>query len=249
MKDENLSIDDIKKMEAELYLSTCMAAGVKPSKFVEDAIKENLPRSYDGHTYPHAQRELKMGGWLKKGEDTLYDGMVGEAVLELISIFAGQGHSGMSAGIVTSLFSKLSKHQPLGALTGKDDEWESDEEKYGKDWTDENGYGYQNKRESAVFKKGKNTSSYYLYAIVFREEDGQTFTGSGTEMSDGSVLTSRQFIKSFPFTPKTFYIDVISKRYTDKDEKTEDKNGDWWRHWVKDESQLDEVWEYYNRYS
>ena len=243
-----MSLEDKKKMELDLYLSTCQAADVIPDDFVVKAVKEYLPRSYDGHTHHHAKRELEMGEWLKKGEDTLYNGMIGEAVLELISVFAGQGHSGMSAGVVTSLFTKLSKHEPLGPLTGEDNEWVSDVDKYSKEFAEENGYGYQNKRESAVFKNSKDGTAYYLYAILFREEDGSTFTGNSIEMPDSSMLTSRQYIKGFPFTPKTFYIDVVSKRYKDRDEKLEDINGDWWKHWIKDESQLKEVWEYYDKY-
>lgn len=40
-------------------------------------------------------------------KDSDYDGMIGEAVLELSETFANQGHSGMSATVVTQLFYQL----------------------------------------------------------------------------------------------------------------------------------------------
>ena len=44
-------------------------------------------------------------------------------------------------------------------------------------------------------------------------------------------------IKGFPFTPKTFYIDVLEEEIKKDD----------WIMWVKDPKQLDEVWEYYKK--
>jgi len=40
-------------------------------------------------------------------EEGIYDGMIGEAVEELSKVFADQGHSGMSASIVLSIFFQL----------------------------------------------------------------------------------------------------------------------------------------------
>lgn len=40
-------------------------------------------------------------------EDSDYDGMLGEAIMELSDTFAKQGHSGMSAAITVELFSQL----------------------------------------------------------------------------------------------------------------------------------------------
>ena len=45
-------------------------------------------------------------------------------------------------------------------------------------------------------------------------------------------------LKGFPFTPKTFYIDVLEEEI-EKDD---------WIMWVKDPSQLDDLFEYYDRY-
>ena len=49
--------------------------------------------------------------WLRsKGlfdEDADYDGMIGEAVMELIKVFSKQGHSGFSAQLTKHLFNEL----------------------------------------------------------------------------------------------------------------------------------------------
>jgi len=39
--------------------------------------------------------------------DSDYNGMIGEAIMELSEAFAKQGHSGMSAAITVELFSQL----------------------------------------------------------------------------------------------------------------------------------------------
>jgi hypothetical protein len=49
--------------------------------------------------------------------------------------------------------------------------------------------------------------------------------------SSGKTITSSQTIKSFPFIPKTFYIDVINT-----------ENG----FCIKNEKQLEKVFEYYD---
>lgn len=59
----------------------------------------------------HANTELKKVGLFDKDSD--YDGMLGEGVLELITVFANQGHSGMSAQMTRELFHKLSNFEKL----------------------------------------------------------------------------------------------------------------------------------------
>lgn len=59
----------------------------------------------------HATAELKKAGLFDKDSD--YDGMLGEGVLELITVFANQGHSGYSAQITRELFNKLSNFEEL----------------------------------------------------------------------------------------------------------------------------------------
>lgn len=59
----------------------------------------------------HAERELRNAGLFDKDSD--YGGEVGQAVLELVEIFANQGHSGMSSGLVIHLFSKVASYRTL----------------------------------------------------------------------------------------------------------------------------------------
>lgn len=65
----------------------------------------------------HATRELTDAGWFKTDkEDGMYDGMIGESVMELIRKFAEQGHSGMSAGIVINLFNQLARFDVINPM-------------------------------------------------------------------------------------------------------------------------------------
>lgn len=171
-----------------------------------------------------------------------------EELLALVEKFGNSGQSGGSApftaGALSLTVKKLCLQEPISPITGIDEEW-------GYDVGDPGRPFYQNKRCAALFKKGKNARAYYLDAIVFDGDLGGTFTGNGSvKLKDGSKLSSKQFIKEFPFTPKTFYIDVIDHRFN-KDSKTgkltPNIDGDWWEHTIKDESQLEEVFKYYAR--
>jgi hypothetical protein len=192
-----------------------------------------------GNLLEHAKKEMKIAGLYDKDSD--YGGMLATAIEKLISTHEKEGHSGMSNGMVVSLFSKLARFETITPLKGTDDEW-GEIYQYG-----ERESCQQNNRNSAVFKDDKGT--YYLSAIVFREEDGSTFTSGGSvELSDGSNIESAQYF-DMPFNPKTFYVDVISERFDKLPDGTLKPNpeGDWWEHKVKDESQLDEVYKIYKR--
>jgi hypothetical protein len=180
----------------------------------------------------HAKLELQIAGLFDKDSD--YGGMIGESVMELIEVFAKQGHSGMSAPMVANLFQKLANYEPLLPITGKDEEW------YEHDYGD--GPTFQNKRCSAIFKDGKDGEAYYIDAVVKRDQNGACWTGrcwiSEEDYKTGDqrkMISSRGYIKEFPFTPKTFYIDVRDVE-VEKDD---------WESFVIDPSQLDEVREYY----
>lgn len=60
-----------------------------------------------------AKRNLKNSGMFD--EDSDYDGMLGKAVLELIELFAEQGHSGASAMLTLELFDQVARRKPLTA--------------------------------------------------------------------------------------------------------------------------------------
>lgn len=180
----------------------------------------------------HAQVELQMMGLFDK-EGDFYEGMTGKAVMELIETFAKQGHSGMSAGIVADLFHKLANYKPLQPITGKDEEW--NERNYG------DGPYWQNKRESGLFKEADGRVTYNG-ALRKVTPNGITWSGPIYMTKEDAINNVNRFnssleIKGFPFTPKTFYIDVLEEEVAPDD----------WIMWVKDPSQLDEVWEYYKK--
>ena len=69
----------------------------------------------------HAERELRAAGLFD--EDADYDGMLGQAVLDLVRVFAGQGHSGASAAMTIDLFARLTSYEALTPLTDDPAEW------------------------------------------------------------------------------------------------------------------------------
>ena len=183
----------------------------------------------------HAKMELQIAGLLD--ENSEYGGMIGEAVIELIEVFSKQGHSGASAPIVINLFKKLVKFEPLEAITGKDEEWALvGTKENGSPW-------YQNKRCSALFKEGQEGRAYYLDAIVKRDQNGNYWSGfawlNEEDFQTGDrtkMIGKRGYIKSFPFIPKTFYIDVKEVEISKDD----------WESFVTNPAQLEEIREYYD---
>ncbi len=91
--------------------------------------------------------------------------MVKANVLELLEVFGNQGHSGSSAPYVLGLFQRLADFKPLGQLTGEDDEW-----------MEVGPEVYQNIRCGSIFKKGKFGQAYWLDGVIFRDQNGHTFT-------------------------------------------------------------------------
>lgn len=184
----------------------------------------------------HAKTELEIAGLFDK-EGDFYEGMTGNAVMELIEIFSKQGHSGMSAPIVADIFKKLANYEPLCPITGKDEEWNDVSNLI------DGRTLFQNKRCSALFKEGKDEQAYYIDAIIKRDQRGITWSGKAWLNEEdwlngdrSKMIDKRGYIKSFPFTPKTFYIDVKDVEVAKDD----------WESFIVNPSQLDEMREYYD---
>ena len=164
-------------------------------------------------------------------------------ILALVDKFGDSGQSGGSApytaGAISKAVEKLCLQKPICDITGIDEEWNDCSEMGDKE-------SYQNNRLSSVFKKGKDGKPYYLDAVVFKGQSGSCFTGNSVKLPNGETLGSRQFIK-LPFKPKTFYVDVIETEWADKNETVEKAGGGWWTSKIKDVSQLDEVFDYYEK--
>ena len=157
----------------------------------------------------------------------------------LVKKFFDSGQSGGSApfyaNAIANAVKSLCSFEPLCGITGEDNEFNEIAPNQ-----------FQNKRLSSVFKDGKNGRPYYIDAIIFQGEDKwDSFTGSVED------ITSRQYIKSFPFKPKRFRIDVKRVKYDPikhKDlEYVKCGSGDY-VYFIKDRKQLEEVWEYYDKF-
>jgi hypothetical protein len=134
-----------------------------------------------------AKSEMQRAGLFDKDGD--YGGMLGDAVMKMIRVFADEGHSGYSAGMAVSIFEKVARFEPLTPLTGADDEW-----------MEVGGDSWQNVRCSHVFK-GADGKAYDIQGKVFREPGGSCYTG----------YDSRVYV-TFPYTPKIEYVDVPASR-------------------------------------
>lgn len=164
-------------------------------------------------------------------------------IIALCDKFGKSGQSGGSAPYtaqaLSSAIKKLCLREPICPLTGLDDEWNDVSYDSGKNET-----LFQNNRNSALFKN--NSGVYYIDAIVFKGQNGSCFTSGGVNLPNSDeIIRSKQYIKSFPFEAKTFYIDVIETEWSDKTETIKQDGGGWWTSIVKDINQLKEVFKYY----
>lgn len=176
----------------------------------------------------HAKREFTALGY--KPIDECEDDpnkWIQENILELLEVFAKQGHSGSSAPYCINLFNKLARFEPLAPLTFKDDEWND----VGNDM-------FQNIRMSSVFKDGKNGKPYYLDAITLETQNGDRWSGTATTTNAGGKIGCAHYIDTTkPFEPKTFTIKVREVEVAPYD----------WEFFIDDINQLTEVFEYYER--
>lgn len=108
----------------------------------------------------YAKSELTRAGLFDKDSD--YDGILGPAVLDIVALFASQGHSGMSAEIVTQLATRLMRFEPLMPLTYEPDEW-----------IDHGSSTWQNRRDSKVFSVDGGKTHYRLGSTNLAD-DAQT---------------------------------------------------------------------------
>jgi len=144
---------------------------------VYDWYKSNIRESINENLTDHARRELEIAGLFDKDSD--YNGMLGEAVMELIQKFAEQGHSGFSAELTKQIFDKLASWKPLSELTDSLNEWEkvSDAEfTRGKPL-------YQSKRSPSCFSEDGGKTYWDIDEDWFyhTDENGIRYSGGLTE--------------------------------------------------------------------
>lgn len=166
-----------------------------------------------------------------------------DEILALCEKFGNSGQSGGSNPFIATALSrtikKLLLFEPICPIMGIDDEWIDVS-----DASQHDEMRYQNKRCGGLFK-GKSGKCWYVDAIVKKIVGTDQCINGWFWLSKDDYLNgdkSKQvgpahYVKSFPFTPKTFYIDVIEEEVSKDD----------WEFYLKDPKQLQKVWKYYDK--
>lgn len=128
----------------------------------------------------HAQAELEDAGYFD--DDSDYKGKIGPAVMELIKVFAAQGHSGMSAEMVRWLFVDIASFGLLTPLQSPIDDGR-----------------FQDRSESTGAPAGSFLQSTRLSA-VFSEDGGRTWFDIAKKRSSWEWLRrSKRAYITFPY--------------------------------------------------
>lgn len=156
-----------------------------------------------GNLVEFATSELKELYGPKFENDPYGEGMVSKAVIELVKVFAKQGHSGMSASLVLSIFERLANFKPISPIRNIPEQWSEV-------CTDDS---YQHKKDSSVFKDSKDGIPYTLGALRLRDTGGCCFFDGvlGIEDEDGNLNFYRTIgqIKDMSQDRPQFVVDVV----------------------------------------
>jgi len=207
--------------------------------------REEAVENRENNYIKHFERELEvMRATVEEGDSLIIEPYV-RSIREVCKDFAQEGHSGgsapMAAGVLAQAIKAILGFQILSPLQGNDAEWN--------DVSERGAPGsilFQNKRDSAVFKNADGKCTYNTCIIWKGEDQWDTFTGSI------QGIGSSHYIKSFPYMPKTFYVNVYRELYDENNPKHKDadviscQGGDM-AYFIKDEKQLEEVFNYYDK--
>lgn len=164
-----------------------------------------------------------------------------DEILALCEKFGLSGQSGGSAPYTASAISQAIKslllQKSICPISGREEEWMIVDERLREGGLKE--VLYQNIRCHGLFKNNDG-KCWYLDAISWKGEVNNWSGGALLETSKGifEQYGSRQYVKSFPFEPKTFYIDIVEKEVAKDD----------WEFYIKNKKQLDKVFKYYDKY-
>lgn len=132
----------------------------KSKQFQKDAFKHRINESEwkeeESGLCKHAKRELELAGLFDKDSD--YEGMLGDAVYEIIKVFSRQGHSGFSAAMSAELVQKLMSYQNLTPITDNPDDWMDVADYFDKDHP----AVYQCKRNPSLFSNDGGKTYYSI---------------------------------------------------------------------------------------
>ena len=115
----------------------------------------------------HAKRELE----LSKVDEDIYGDMTSKAVLELVSVFEKQGHSGASAGLVLALFIKVARFENLTPLSDNPAEWYDHTDKSSEPM-------FQNRRNGEAFSEDGGKTYYLLSDRWDRKSPRKMYTST-----------------------------------------------------------------------
>lgn len=150
-------------------------------------------------TLDFTKRELDLLGMTEDSDEM--NKMMRGNILQVVEMFAEQGHSGSSASYAIGILEKVLRYEPVTPLTGEDSEWMEISEGL-----------YQNNRCPRVFKEngeaydidGKVFWEWYTYDL---EEGEEGYPGTRTFKSHFTNKDSRVPV-TFPYTPTTEYVEV-----------------------------------------
>lgn len=189
------------------------------------------------NTQRHAVKELDI--LLKSATDPDNRPIIEPFIPEILALAEKFGLSGQSGGsapftatAIAQAIKKLLLQEPICPMTGIDEEWMGVGH-----LSDDSDILFQSNRCSNLFK-GSNGRAWYLDAIIWKDQKGYAFNG-GALLKNGDKMRSPQYVKRWPFTPKTFYIDVIRKEIAPGDFECT----------VKNEKQLARVFKHYDRFT
>lgn len=152
----------------------------------------------------YAKNELDLLG---RDEDGIQDS-VNKNILDIIEIFAEQGHSGFTAGYVLGMLERLLRWKPIKPLTGEEDEW-NEPNKLGRH--------RQNKRCGSVFLD-ENGIATDLDEFMVSDNGGITWFS--TNKFERTPIT-------FPYTPpvhpRKIYIEYTDEENNKFDVITDDQ--------------------------
>lgn len=146
----------------------------------------------------------------KNGDEDGIQRAISEDILDIVSVFANQGHSGFSASYAIGVLKRVLNYKPLSPLTGEDDEWFERE-----DWGDGK-HRQQNKRCFSVFRENyDNTTAKDTEAKVFSDDGGLSWWGGSNSIEKIS------FPYIVPDSPKHVYLSENQDHEIFGDEITE----------------------------
>lgn len=178
--DDISTADDTCKENSEPFHSMVMKLQARKNEYLYSSDGYDLKRVNENLT-DFAKKELQIAGMFDKDSD--YDGMLGEAVLELIQKFADQDHSGMSAAMTTTIFDKLVRWKPLSELTDNIDEWRDVSEFQG------GKAGWQSTRSPSCFSEDGGKTYWDI------DEDWNIHEEDGVRFSDRPMHQSKHIEK------------------------------------------------------